>query len=336
MGARKNVNQDAWCALSAETSVGDVALTVVCDGVGGLSSGELASSTVVYEFSRWFQQDFAPLASASVAHEGTVNLSEVAAVWAQMLASLNRRIGDYGRRQDVRLGTTFTGMLICQGRYVIGHVGDCRVYRIASGRLEQLTNDQTLAARSVAEGTVTKEEALLMPQGSVLLQSVGTQVELRPEFSYGEVREGDLFVTCCDGFYRRLGDEGVRTAYAQVNAANESALLAATERLIQQNMANGEKDNLTAVCLSVVAPEEGTTLLDDPSARAPYAPAPCVPGDEGTTLLGFGSPDDATTLLGAGSPDDATTLLGAGAPYSAAPQQSAPYGAQGGGAPWRA
>lgn len=141
VGARKNVNQDAWCALSAETSVGDVALTVVCDGVGGLSSGELASSTVVYEFSRWFQQDFAPLASASVAHEGTVNLSEVAAVWAQMLASLNRRIGDYGRRQDVRLGTTFTGMLICQGRYVIGHVGDCRVYRIASGQLEQLTND---------------------------------------------------------------------------------------------------------------------------------------------------------------------------------------------------
>lgn len=314
VGARKSVNQDAWCALSAETSVGDVALTVVCDGVGGLSSGELASSTVVYEFSRWFQRDFPQLAAASVAREGTVSLSEVADVWGQMLAGLNRRIGDYGRRQDVRLGTTFTGMLICQGRYVIGHVGDCRVYRVASGQIEQLTNDQTLAARSVAEGTMTKEEALHSPQGSVLLQSVGTQVELRPEFSYGEVHEGDLFVTCCDGFYRRLGDEGVRSVYAQVNAVSEAALLAATEHLIQQDMANGEKDNLTAVCLAVVAPEEGTTLLDDSHAAAPYAPAPCVPGDEGTTLLGFGSPDDATTLLGAG----------------------APYGTPGGEVPWRA
>ena len=315
VGARKNVNQDAWCALSAETSVGDVALTVVCDGVGGLSSGELASSTVVYEFSRWFQQDFPALAEASIAQAGTVDLSQVAGVWGQMLANLNRRIANYGRRQDVRLGTTFSGMLICQGRYVIGHVGDCRVYRIASGQIEQLTNDQTLAARSVAEGTVTKEEALLMPQGSVLLQSVGTQVELRPEFSYGEVREGDLFVTCCDGLYRRLGDEGVRAAYAQVNAANEAALLAMTERLIQQDMQNGEKDNITAVCLSVVTPEEGTTLLDDPGAAAPYDSAPASAG-----------PDDATTLLASGSPDDATTLLGTGVPYDA----------QGGGAPWHA
>ena len=45
VGARKTVNQDAWCALSAETSVGDVAMAVVCDGVGGLTSGELAELT---------------------------------------------------------------------------------------------------------------------------------------------------------------------------------------------------------------------------------------------------------------------------------------------------
>ena len=62
-------------------------------------------------------------------------------------------------------------------------------------------------------------------------------------------------------------------------------------------------------------PEEGTTLLDDPGAAAPYDSASAPAG-----------PDDATTLLASGSPDDATTLLGAVAPYDI----------QGGGAPWHA
>ena len=337
VGARKNVNQDAWCALAAQTSVGDVALTVVCDGVGGLSNGELASATVVDEFSRWFQVGFPDLASASVARTGTVDLSEVAAVWATMISNLNRRIGDFGRRRNARLGTTFTGMLVCQGRYVIGHVGDCRIYRIAGGDATQITNDQTLAARAVAEGTLTKEEALHKPQGSVLLQSVGTQVEVRPEFTYGEVKPGDLFVTCCDGFYRRLGDEGVRAAYAEVDPSDETALLALTERLIEQDMENGEKDNLTAVCLFVPGGDEETTLLDD----AEEGTALLDDADEATTLLD--GADEGTTLLqGAGdaseSPvahhpahdaDDATTML-------TGDEQTSFLDGGRGGAPWRA
>lgn len=55
VGAAKSVNQDAYCALSAETSLGDAALLAVCDGVGGLASGEVASSAAIRELSRWFE-----------------------------------------------------------------------------------------------------------------------------------------------------------------------------------------------------------------------------------------------------------------------------------------
>jgi len=54
VGAAKSINQDAYCALSAETSLGDAALLAVCDGVGGLASGEVASSAAIRELSRWF------------------------------------------------------------------------------------------------------------------------------------------------------------------------------------------------------------------------------------------------------------------------------------------
>lgn len=305
VGSSKSVNQDAWCALVAQTDVGDVVLSVVADGVGGLASGELASSTVVHEFSDWFETAFPAYAASCLARDGEISLTGVAEQWNQLLRRLNARISAWGREHGARLGTTFTGMLVCQGRYVIGQVGDCRLYRIRDGRADQLTQDQTLAARAVQEGTVTKEEALRMPQGSVLLQSVGTQTELRPEFTYGEAREGDLFVSCCDGFYRRLGDEGVRAAYASVDPRDEAALLAVTNRLIQQDIAQGEKDNLTAVCLALVGDEDPTTVVtlgdDEPTTVAA--------DDEPTTVVP--EPEDEPTVVvdAPAVPDDATTLL---------------------------
>lgn len=301
-GAFKSVNQDSWCALVASTSLGDVALAVVCDGVGGLSSGELASSTAVTAFSTWFERDLPGLAASSLAHAGRMDLAAVADAWRTMLERLNRTIGDYGRAHGARLGTTVTALLVCQGRYVAGQVGDCRAYRVTGGVIEQLTEDQTLAARAVREGSVTKSEALRIPQGSVLLQSVGTQSQLRPEFSYGEIRSGDHVIVCCDGFYRRLGDEGIRAAYAEVTPGDEASLAATTERLIQQDMDQGERDNLTAVCLSFpAAADEPTSVLgsgaDEPTAvfATPAGPA--------------SGPDDATALL---TGDEGTSSLGEG------------------------
>lgn len=299
VGTHKSVNQDSWCALVASTSVGDMALAVVCDGVGGLSSGELASATVVGAFSDWFEKDLPALAASGVRSTGRVDLTSVAAVWSTMLTTLNQRIGDWGRAHGTRLGTTFTGLLACQGRYVLGQVGDCRAYRIAGGAIEQLSEDQTVAARAVAEGTMTKEEALHAPQGSVLLQSVGTQRALRPAFSYGDLHAGDLLVLCCDGFYRQLGDEGIRAAYAEVDPANGEGLVAVTDRLIQQDLERGEKDNLTAVCLGFPHGDEPTSVLGDAGADA----------DDPTSVL---DADDPTTVFpapAAATSDDDTTLL---------------------------
>ena len=300
VGAHKSVNQDSWCALVAQTGVGDVALTVVCDGVGGLSSGELASSTVVRAFATWFETEFPSYAAASLSHAPRVDLAGVAEEWARLLAGLNARIAAWGREHDARLGTTFSGMLVCQGRYVIGQVGDCRIYRLRDGEATQLTVDQTLAARAVREGTMTKEEALHMPQGSVLLQSVGTQTELRPEFTYGDVSPGDLYLSCCDGFYRRLGDEGVREAFAAAGTRDEAALLTLVDRLIEQDIARGETDNLTAVCLGV--PEDAPVAVPGPA-----------PDDQPTVVVPASaegpSPDDATTAL---TGDERTSSLEGG------------------------
>ena len=56
IGIRKSTNQDSALVMEAETDVGRVLLTVICDGMGGLAKGEGASSAVIREFSQWFEQ----------------------------------------------------------------------------------------------------------------------------------------------------------------------------------------------------------------------------------------------------------------------------------------
>lgn len=86
---------------------------------------------------------------------------------------------------------------------------------------------------------------------------------------------------------------------------DEAALLAVTNRLIQQDIAQGEKDNLTAVCLALVGDEDPTTVVtlgdDEPTTVAaddePTTVAP-EPEDEPTVVVDAPTvPDDATTLL---------------------------------------
>ena len=54
VGTVKTTNQDSVCVKIAETPYGQTALAMICDGMGGLEKGELASATVINEFGNWF------------------------------------------------------------------------------------------------------------------------------------------------------------------------------------------------------------------------------------------------------------------------------------------
>lgn len=102
VGIRKQTNQDSLLLKVAQTSVGKVVLAVVCDGMGGLEKGELASATVISAFSKWFDNDLPPLLQNH-------NWNEIQARWNLLLKEQNQRIGEYGKRLNINLGTTFRG-----------------------------------------------------------------------------------------------------------------------------------------------------------------------------------------------------------------------------------
>lgn len=292
IGVSKAVNQDAFCAICAESPFGEAALICVCDGVGGLASGEVASSAVIRELARWFEKDFPAYAAANL-RAGSVDLAGIEAAWSDLLLDLNERMGRYSRDLNVRMGTTFTALLAHEGFYAVGHVGDCRAYLWRGGGCAQLTRDQTWIQEEVDAGRIGPEAALAHPRGSMIWQAVGAQESLEPEFVFGELEDGDVLLICCDGLYRRLGNNGVAEALrAMPDDADESALLDALDVLVARAVDAGETDNLTGVCLRVSAP--GVAAETPGAAAVIPGAATGAPG----IANGVSCPDDEPTVAG--------------------------------------
>ena len=249
-GASRSVNQDACCIQVARTSFGEVLMAVVCDGVGGLAAGELASATVVYRFARWFNDELPRLLDGMDA-SAPINLDVIQTVWGIMLTRLNETIRAYGQTNKLGLGTTFTGLLLCDDRYLIAHVGDCRAYLLGSRGMRQVTEDQTLLTKMLREGKIAPQEATSFDRKHVILQSVGTEGILRPAYYEGTCAPSDLFVLCCDGAYRKAEDQGMHTFFERVDRTSEEDLRKACRSVVAYDMAHGEKDNLTVLAVSL-------------------------------------------------------------------------------------
>lgn len=247
VGSVKESNQDSCCIEVAQTPEGDTLLLAVCDGVGGLSSGEVASASVVKWLSSWFERRYSRLL-ISTADDTKALFNRVQSDWIVGIRNLNQTLLQYGRDTNQRMGSTFTAILFFKGEYIIGHVGDCRVYEVSDGKLRQLTEDQTWVAREVARGTITPEQARSHPRKNIILQSVGTQEDIHPVFTRGDAAPaGSSYVVCCDGFRNELFDDEIANGFNSSQFQTSEDMDKALEDLAQLAMQRGERDNITAV-----------------------------------------------------------------------------------------
>ena len=69
VGIKKETNQDSLLVKQAVTEKGNIILAVVCDGMGGLEKGEVASATVINAFSVWFENELPTILSKNSYYE---------------------------------------------------------------------------------------------------------------------------------------------------------------------------------------------------------------------------------------------------------------------------
>lgn len=240
IGTTKETNQDSLCLLRASSEMGEIVMAIICDGMGGLSKGELASATVIRAFDEWFQTEL-PKELVSL------DMSVIASKWDLILKSLNGKIMEYGKQQNVSLGTTFTGMLIVDEAYLIVHIGDSRAYYIGSD-LKQLTQDHTFVAREIEAGRMTPEQAAVDERRNVLLQCVGASKTISSQQIIGKLVPG-TYLLCSDGFRHKITWQEMIGAFHKDQLVNADVMSSRANTVIEGVKRRGEKDNISVIVI---------------------------------------------------------------------------------------
>ncbi len=241
IGISKDTNQDSVLIKHAKADGKEVLLAIVCDGMGGLSKGELASATVIRAFARWFDEEL-PYELENV------DMQVIGAKWSLLLKELNAQILEYSKENGIEgVGTTFSGILFIDDQYVIGHVGDSRVYHIGSA-LTQLTTDQTFVAREISRGTMTPEQAKTDKRRNLLLQCIGASKVVEPQIICGKTEKG-AYMLCSDGFRHEITETEIYESLNPINLMNKDAMHNNAKYLIEQNKSREEKDNISVLLI---------------------------------------------------------------------------------------
>lgn len=238
IGISKSTNQDSLTTMVMNTPLGRMAFSVLCDGMGGLEKGEIASASVINAFRNWAINDLTQLCVAPL--EDAVIRSQ----WEKIITEQNQTIKTYGARHGVRLGTTAVVMLLTQTRYYILNVGDSRAYELTTG-IRQITSDQTFVAREIAMGNMTPEEAARDSRRNVLLQCVGASDNVYPDMFFGDVQENAIYMLCSDGFRHEITSDEIYAKLQPGVLFDDYTMQQHSISLIELNKQRHERDNIS-------------------------------------------------------------------------------------------
>ncbi len=229
-------------------------LVAVADGMGGAAAGEVASreglaALALFLFGHWGRRG-----------KGTVSESEL---WQALETAVELASDAVLRYSDDDrtargMGSTLTAAVLWQGSAYIAQVGDSRAYLLRNGVLQQITEDQTLVNDLVAAGSLTREQARTHPQRNMITQALGSPQPLRVALSRLSLRRGDRLLCCSDGLHGEVSDGTILAVLNQELGPRRTL-----ERLVEEAMEVGGRDNITGVLLN----------LNDPNLPPP------VPGE---------------------------------------------------------
>ena len=231
-------------------------LFAVADGLGGHQAGEVASSIAI-ERLRAEAPSFADAKALARAVRSANNAVIQAADAGQGRAGM---------------GTTLTAAMIDGSRIVLAHVGDSRAYLLAYGTLTQLTQDHSMVADMVRNGTLSAEDARVHPSRSVITRALGSDPTMLVDTYEIEAAPGDRLLLCSDGLTGMVDDRAIEGILGTAPSAAE-----AVDRLIEAANDAGGQDNITVVVAEIggdggrAAQPRRADLTGQPSAARLWA-----------------------------------------------------------------
>lgn len=242
IGIRKDTNQDSLNVRVYNTNQGKIAFAVLCDGMGGLAKGEVASASLVRAFCTWADEKLPLLLEKGISDH------EIRNDWTNICVEYNQKIKTYGKRCGVSMGTTVTAMLVTGLRYYVVNVGDTRAYEISEG-VQFLTKDQTVVAREVELGRLTPEQAKTDSRRSVLLQCIGASDEVYPDLFFGNTKKNVVYMLCSDGFRHEITEHEIHERLNPNVMTDADGMKANMDALVALNKQRQERDNISVITI---------------------------------------------------------------------------------------
>ena len=251
-GLVRELNEDtvAWVTPQDKAIAGDRgSLALVADGMGGHAAGEVASALAADVIRRLYYDLDGPAPKSLAA----------------AFTAANRAILDYAAEHPEckGMGSTCTVLAFRDGRAFLAHIGDSRAYLLRDKELIQLSEDQTLVAKLVNDGTLTQEEADRSPMHNVILQALGTSQQIKPMIGAKglPLALGDVLILCSDGISNLVPDAKIADLAARL-APQE-----ACDALIDAALAAGGHDNASLGVFTVTVEAEPKAVAEPTTRR---------------------------------------------------------------------
>ncbi len=247
-GKVRKINQDAAMIKVAGTKdYGRIAFVALCDGMGGLSKGEVASCKAIRSLEGWFCEEL-PLMMGMPEEDLWKTIEQSI---RRLIVRMGADIRRYGRHRGINLGTTLTALLQIGRRYMTINIGDSRIYVVDRKKAEIITKDQSVVQDKVERGLISIMDAENDPERNVLTQCVGTSLEVKPEIRRGEITKDSTVLAVSDGFWRTLSTEEIHNKLCPQMCVTADDMLDECRKLSDMAMSRKEKDNISvaAMCL---------------------------------------------------------------------------------------
>lgn len=238
VGMKRNHNEDNLLLLPEER------LFVVADGMGGHSSGEVASKIAVEEVAEFFRMTSQDLEITwPYKMDKQKNYDENRLATGVKLANMRIFEKASSETKYKGMGTTIVTVYFAKdSEVVVGHVGDSRVYFFREGTLRQVTEDHSLLNDYLKAKKLTPEEIEAFPHKNVIVRALGMKDTVIVDINRVEPKDGDIFLLCSDGLSGMVPDKQIEQILQ-----SQTDLDKACAQLIDAANANGGNDNVTCV-----------------------------------------------------------------------------------------
>lgn len=234
-GCVRKQNQDAY---KIERLDRRTLLCVVCDGMGGAKSGNIASSLAVDVFVEEIRRSFKP----------GMDLFQTDQMLRSAVKLANFTVFDQSAQFEEfdGMGTTLVAALVRGDQVTIVNVGDSRAYHIDSDGIEQVSKDHSLVQMMVDRGELTAEMAKNYPGKNYITRAIGTEPTVSCDIFHRTVNKGDFLLLCSDGLSNMMDDQEI--LFEVVHGVNKQYCC---QRLLDIAKNRGAPDNVTSILIMI-------------------------------------------------------------------------------------